>query len=52
MDETAKRVGPRVAHHVVTGALAAAAAIAAPNAVAVVDMFLKIGDIKGESTDD
>ena len=52
MDETTKRKGTRVAHHVVAGALAAAAAIAAPNAVAAVDMFLKIGDIKGESTDD
>ena len=51
MDETAKRVGARVAHHVVAGALAAAAAVAAPNASAAMDMFLNIDPIKGESKD-
>jgi type VI secretion system secreted protein Hcp len=41
----------RVAHCVAAGALAAAAAVAAPNATAAVDMFLKIEGVKGESKD-
>ena len=51
MDETAKRAGARVARHVVAAALAAGAAIAAPNAVAASDMYLSIKGITGESAD-
>jgi type VI secretion system secreted protein Hcp len=40
-----------VGHHLLVGALAAAATVGATNAVAAVDIFLKIADIKGESKD-
>lgn len=52
MDGTKSRGATRVGHHVLVGAFAAAAAIGATNAVAAADIFAKIGDIKGESTDD
>ena len=51
MDDTKNRGTSRVGHHLVVGALAAAATIGATGAVAAADMFLKLGDIKGESTD-
>ena len=50
MDGTRNRT--RVAHHMLVGAFAAAAAVGATNAVAATDIFAKIGDIKGESGDD
>jgi type VI secretion system secreted protein Hcp len=49
MDDTKHR--STVGHHLLVGALAAAASVGATSAVATTDMFLKIGDIKGESTD-
>ncbi|HQR11668.1 MAG TPA: type VI secretion system tube protein Hcp [Casimicrobiaceae bacterium] len=52
MDGTSNRGTSRVGHHVLVGAFAAAAAIGATGAVAATDIFAKIGDIKGESTDD
>ena len=53
MDDTKNRGTARMGHHVLVGALAAAATIGATGAVAATtDAFLKIGDIKGESTDD
>jgi type VI secretion system secreted protein Hcp len=53
MDDIKNRGTARVGHHVLAGALAAAAAIGCASAVAATtDAFLKIGDIKGESTDD
>jgi type VI secretion system secreted protein Hcp len=52
MDGTRKHGTARVGHHVLIGAFAAAAAIGAGSAVAASDTFAKIGDIKGESTDD
>jgi type VI secretion system secreted protein Hcp len=51
MDDTKNGGTSRVGHHLVVGALAAAAALGATGAVAATDMFIKIGDIKGESTD-
>ncbi len=51
MDDTQNRGTSRVGHHLVVGALAAAATLGATGAVAATDMFIKIGDIKGESTD-
>lgn len=51
MDDTKNRSIVRVGHHLLVGALAAAATVGATSAVAATDMFLKIGDIKGESTD-
>jgi type VI secretion system secreted protein Hcp len=51
MDDTKNRSTSRVGHHLVVGALAAAATIGATGAVAATDMFMKIGDIKGESAD-
>jgi type VI secretion system secreted protein Hcp len=51
MGDTKNRGASRVGHHLVVGALAAAATIGATGAVAATDMFLKIGDIKGESAD-
>src|SRR4029077_4428939 len=52
MDGTNSRGATRVGHHVLVGAFAAAAAIGATKAVGATDLFAKIGDIKGESTDD
>ena len=52
MDGTRNRGTSRVGHHVLVGAFAAAAAIGATSAVAATDIFAKIGDIKGESSDD
>jgi len=51
MDGTRNRGTSRVGHRVLVGAFAAAAAVGATNAVAAVDIFAKIGDIKGESQD-
>ena len=51
MDDTLNRSTVRVGHHLMVGALAAAATVGATSAVAATDMFLKIGDIKGEVTD-
>jgi type VI secretion system secreted protein Hcp len=51
MDDTKNRSTVRVGHHLLVGALAAAATVGATSAVAAVDMFLKIADIMGESTD-
>lgn len=51
MDDTKNRNNPGVGHHLLVGALAAAATIGATSAAAGIDMFLKIGDIKGESID-
>jgi type VI secretion system secreted protein Hcp len=51
MGDPKDRGASRVGHHLVVGALAAAATIGATGAVAATDMFLKIGDIKGESAD-
>lgn len=50
MDGTRSRT--RVGRHMLVGAFAAAAAISTTSAVAATDIFAKIGDIKGESTDD
>lgn len=52
MDGTRNRGATRVGHHVLLGAFAVAAAVGATGAVAATDIFAKIGDIKGESTDD
>src|SRR5688500_11754265 len=41
----------RISRHLLVGALSTAAAIAAANATAAVDVFLKLGDIKGEAKD-
>ena len=41
----------RISRHLLVGALSTAAAIASANATAAVDVFLKIGDVKGESKD-
>jgi type VI secretion system secreted protein Hcp len=41
-----------VGHHLLVGALAAAASVGATSAAASLDIFLKIGDIKGESIDE
>ena len=51
MDDTKNRSTVRVGHHLLVGAFAAAATVGATSAVATTDMFLKIGDIKGEVTD-
>jgi len=51
MDDTKNRGTSRVGHHLVVGALATAATFGATGAAAATDMFIKIGDIKGESTD-
>jgi len=51
MDNTENRNSVRVGHHLLVGALAAAATVGATSAVAASDIFLKIGDIKGESQD-
>lgn len=51
MDDNKHRSTARVGHHLLVGAFAAAATVGATSAVATNDMFLKIGDIKGESTD-
>jgi type VI secretion system secreted protein Hcp len=51
MDDTLNRSTVRVGHHLLVGALAAVATVGATSAVAASDIFLKIGDIKGESTD-
>jgi type VI secretion system secreted protein Hcp len=51
MEDTKNHGTVRVGHHLLVGALAAAATVCATSAVATNDMFLKIGDIKGESTD-
>jgi type VI secretion system secreted protein Hcp len=51
MDDTKNRSTARVGHHLLVGALAAAATVGATSAAATTDMFLKIGDIKGEVTD-
>lgn len=51
MDDTKNRGTSRVGHHLIVGALATAAVVGATGAVAATDMFIKIGDIKGESTD-
>jgi type VI secretion system secreted protein Hcp len=52
MDDTKKIGASTIGHHVLVGALAAASTIAATEAVAASDIFVKIGDIKGESNDD
>ena len=49
MDDKHRRT---VGHHLIVGALAAAASVGVASAVAATDVFLKLGDIKGESTDD
>jgi type VI secretion system secreted protein Hcp len=41
-----------VGHRLLVGAIAAAAAIGTTSAVAATDIFLKVGDIMGESSDD
>jgi type VI secretion system secreted protein Hcp len=51
MGDSKNHGASRVGHHLVVGALAAAATIGATGVVAATDMFLKIGDIKGESAD-
>ena len=51
MDDTKHRSTARVGHHLLVGALAAAASVGATSAAASFDIFLKIGDVKGESTD-
>lgn len=51
MDDTKHRSTARVGHHLLVGALAAAATVGATSAAASFDIFLKIGDIKGEATD-
>jgi type VI secretion system secreted protein Hcp len=51
MGDTKNRGTSRVGHHLVVGALAAAATISTTGSVAAADMFLKIPDIKGESLD-
>jgi type VI secretion system secreted protein Hcp len=51
MDDIKNRSTVRVGHHLLVGALAAAATVGATSAVAASDIFLKIGDIKGEVTD-
>ena len=51
MDDTVNRSSVRVGHHLLVGALAAVATVGATSAVAASDIFLKIGDIKGEVTD-
>jgi type VI secretion system secreted protein Hcp len=52
MDDTSKSVTARIGHHVLVGALAASAAVVAPEGVAAADIFLKLADIEGESADD
>jgi type VI secretion system secreted protein Hcp len=51
MDDIKNRSTVRVGHHLLVGALAAAATVGATSAVATSDIFLKVGDIKGEVTD-
>jgi type VI secretion system secreted protein Hcp len=51
MDDIKNHSTVRVGHHLLVGALAAAATVGATSAVAASDIFLKIGDIKGEVTD-
>jgi type VI secretion system secreted protein Hcp len=52
MSDTKDGSTVRVGHHLLVGAMAAAAAIGATSAVAATDIFLKVGDIVGESSDD
>jgi type VI secretion system secreted protein Hcp len=52
MNDTERSVTARVGHHLLVGALAATAAVGASSAAAELDVFLKLGDIKGESKDD
>ena len=49
MDDT--QTSGNVPRHLAMAALAAAAAVCTPPAVAATDLFLKLGDIKGESQD-
>jgi type VI secretion system secreted protein Hcp len=51
MDDTVNRSSVRVGHHLLVGALAAAATVGATSAVTASDIFLKVGDIKGEVAD-
>jgi type VI secretion system secreted protein Hcp len=50
MEDTKNRSSARVGHHLMVGAFAAAATVGATT-VAASDLFLKIGDIKGETAD-
>ena len=50
MEDTKNRSSVRVGHHLMVGAFAAAATVGATT-VAASDIFLKIGDIKGETAD-
>lgn len=51
MDDTVNRSSVRVGHHLLVGALATAATFGATSAVTASDIFLKVGDIKGEVAD-
>ena len=51
MNNNSKSRRGRIAHCVAASALVAAAAVAAPDASAAVDMFLELTNIKGESRD-
>jgi len=51
MGDTKKIGAPSIGHQVLVGAFAAASTIVATEAVAASDIFAKLGDIKGESTD-
>jgi type VI secretion system secreted protein Hcp len=52
MSDTKDGSTVRVGQRLLVGAIAAAAAIGAPSAIAATDIFLKVGDIVGESSDD
>jgi type VI secretion system secreted protein Hcp len=52
MSDTKDGSTVRVGHHLLVGAMAAAAAIGATSAVATTDIFLTVGDIIGESSDE
>ena len=49
MDDTKRTAS--IGHRMAVGALAAASTLGGAEAIAAVDMFLKLGDIKGESKD-
>src|SRR5215471_16495438 len=52
MTDEETRVTAKVGHHLLVGALAVTAAVGASSAAAAENMFLKLADIKGESSDD